>query len=176
VKPDDLWTRHPGVSFGLSQCYWEAAQVCLDRHHPPPKVTFKLEDNANVQLVAVSWTATSSSLKSAWANKDDTTEAAAYCLALGAIEQSRGLVAVSRAETRTGADYYLSPSGSLSQDLEAAIRIEISGMDRGTDGEIQARLSSKVNQAAKGKSNLPAIASVVGFAALKIVSKDVPQE
>jgi hypothetical protein len=101
------------------------------------------------------------------------TEAAAYAIALAALEVMRGLVAVSRAETRTGSDYYLGQRNTTLEDLEVSFRLEVSGTDAGGSSVINSRLRQKLEQARKGKSNLPAIASVVGFAALRVVSADV---
>jgi len=58
-------------------------------------------------------------------------------------------------------------------DLEASYRLEVSGTDEGNETTIFARLRQKLEQARKGSSNLPAIASVVGFAALRIASADL---
>jgi hypothetical protein len=91
------------------------------------------------------------------------------------IELMRGLVAVRRAETKTGADYYLGPIGSSLDDLEESYRLEVSGTDEGIGSAIEARLKQKIHQALIGNSNLPAIASVVGFAASTIVCADVTQ-
>jgi hypothetical protein len=84
----------------------------------------------------------------------------------------RGLVAVIRAETLTGADYYLGRPGDQADDLEATLRLEVSGTDAGSEILIKARLRQKVEQARRGNSNLPAVASVVGFDALRIVIAD----
>lgn len=70
-------------------------------------------------------------------------------------------MALSRAETRTGADYYVGQPGSF--DLEAAYRLEVSGIDAGDPTQARSRLREKLNQAAEGNSSLPAFASVVGF-------------
>jgi hypothetical protein len=83
------------------------------------------------------------------------------------------VVAVRRAETRTGADYYLGAPGAVMDDLEASARLEVSGTDYGGESVIKGLLRQKLEQASKGRSNLPAIASVVGFRALQIISADV---
>ncbi len=168
----DLSTRHVGVSVGLSSGYAEAASVCLDRHHTSP-ATFQLVDNTQGEVAQADWVSADERTKRAWANADDATEAGAYAVALAGIEAMPGLVAVRRAETRTGADYYLvEPNGTL-EDLEASFRLEVSGTDAGGPSVIDSRLRQKVEQARKGNSNLPAVASVVGFAALRVVSADV---
>lgn len=94
-------------------------------------------------------------------NADDATRDGAYSISLAVTEVELGLVAIGRAETRTGADYYAAPIGV--QDFEQAYRLEVSGLDRGNKSDINRRLREKVQQAHSGKSNLPAIASVVGF-------------
>ena len=163
----DLALRHPGVTAGLSESYSEAARVCLDRHHLSP-VRFAVQNRSEAHEVEARWNASDEQLKRGWANETDATEWGAYGLALAAIELTAGLVAVSRAETRTGADYYLGAGSSAPDDLEALYRLEVSGVDRGAASAITGRLRQKVQQAAAGKSNLPAIAAVVGFAAKRI--------
>ena len=81
--------------------------------------------------------------------------------------------AVSRAETRTGADYYLAPKGRSMNDLEDCIRLEVSGTRRGTISYLRQTLVKKSNQARRGTSNLPALATVVGFLIKKILVKSV---
>jgi hypothetical protein len=119
------------------------------------------------------WTKPDTRTQKAWANGDDATRDGAYGLALAAVEITRGLVAVSRAETRTGADYYLGVPDAAPDDLEASIRLEVSGMDDSGKSAIKSRLKQKLEQAGNGCSNLPAMASVVGFKTLQIVSEDV---
>ena len=51
--------------------------------------------------------------------------------------------------------------------------MEISGVDHGPEGTIFGRLRAKLKQAASGRSNLPALAVVVGFKARLIVLEDV---
>lgn len=161
-----------GISEGISLGYSEAIRACLDRHHTSP-VEFRLQDNDTQETAAASWPPSDERTRMAWANKDDATEAAAYGIAIAAIEVLRGLIAVRRAETRTGADYYLGNPEDAEEDLEASLRLEVSGTDQGNEVVIRARLREKVRQAARGNSNLPAIASVVGFAALVIMCSDV---
>lgn len=93
---------------------------------------------------------------------------------LAATELARGLVAVRRAETRTGADYYVAPIGQLAEDLENCLRLEVSGTDLESSG-VKTRLHSKVEQALAGDSNLPALASVVGFRARLIMIQTVKE-
>ena len=174
IQISDLEKRHPGVSPGVSLFFAEAAVVCFARYHASP-VEMEVGRGA-IQSVSASWDRPSDDLLRAWANEIDTTEAAAYCVALASVELTDGLVAVARAETRTGADYYLGSVTDDDMDLETSHRLEVSGVGEGTHGVVQARLRQKISQAAAGRSNLPAIAAVVGFAARRIMIDAVPQE
>lgn len=120
------------------------------------------------------WTPPSQLLQAAWNNAIDATEAAAYGVALAAIEITAGLYAIYRAETQSGADYYLAPEGVEAEDLENLIRLEVSGIDRASPQTIAARLKQKLNQLKDGKSNTPGIASIVAFDQLAVVSVGLP--
>ena len=99
----------------------------------------------------------------AYANDIDTTENGAYGLCLAAVEAEEKLVAVRRAETLTGADWYVAPIGADPKDLEHCLRLEVSGVDAGNRSVVEARLRQKIDQTMRGARNLPAIASVAGF-------------
>ena len=146
--------------------------MCLDWHHQSP-VAFAIHDNGAAISATVHWERTDDRCKAAYANETDTTEWGAYACALATTELTRGLVALRRAETKTGADYYLAPPGTPLHDLEKCVRLEVSGIDKGTPNDIEVRLLQKVAQARAGESNLPALATVVGFKAQKIAVKDV---
>jgi len=109
----------------------------------------------------------------AWANDIDATESGAYGVALATLQLTDDLVAIARAETLTGADYYVAPAGANVENLEFACRLEVSGIDQSNDDLIAARLRSKVKQAMRGRSNLPAIAAVVGFSSAHVAFDDV---
>lgn len=169
-----LADRHPGLTKAIGEGYCEAAAVCLSRHHrPPTDLVVDYEDNTSEY--SANWTEPDLRTKRAWANEIDATEAGAYAVSLAAVELTKGLVAVRRAETLTGADYYVAPVGINPDDLEECVRLEVSGLDKGNRAVIQQRLKSKISQAAAGASNLPAIASVVGFRQRAVVIAKVDE-
>jgi hypothetical protein len=168
-----LHERHPGLT--ESQCggFEEAASVCLSRHHIPP-IILQLPDGQTPDTLKVDWTPPDDRVQRAWNNVDDTTENGAYGISIAALESQLGLMVVARAETRTGADWYLAPESNF-DDLENAYRLEVSGSDRGSERDLNRRLGEKVEQARRGKSSLPAIACVVGILVrmIRIQSVDV---
>src|SRR3990172_13339484 len=158
----NLSERHSGLTYYIAEGYTEAARVCLDRHHSSP-VEFAVGRTGCEVEVECEWNAADQRTRNAWANETDTTEICAYALALAGVEVAEGWVAVMRAETKTGADYYLAPKDSDPEDFETCHRLEISGVDGGSNAVVKNRLKEKVAQAAGGKSKLPALAAVVGF-------------
>jgi hypothetical protein len=112
----------------------------------------------------------------AWANTTDTTEAGAYGCVIASVELSRGLFAMRRVETGTGADYYVGPEGAGVDDLEDCLRLEVSGVGDGGENAVKKRLLEKVSQAQRGNSSLPAVAGVIGFSERLVMLKGVPEE
>jgi hypothetical protein len=154
--------RHRGLTPAIADSYVEAACVCLDRYHTPP-VVFDIEDGRQRRQATADWCVTDARTRGAWANQTDSTEAGAYACAIAAVELTQGLFAVRRAETLTGADYYIAPSGHDPNDIEGCLRLEVSGTSSTEPSDVKYRLRQKLKQVEAGRSNLPAWAAVVGF-------------
>ena len=168
----NLSERHPGLTTAIGDSFEKAARVCLGRRHGPP-ARIVLRDNGQRHERQADWREADDREKVAWANEIDATEAGAYALALAAMDALRGLVAVARAETLTGADYYLGLVDAHIEDLDAAIRLEISGTNSAGTGVIARRLSRKKAQLKSGIGNLPAVVSIVSFGLPQVLSVDV---
>ncbi|PZO40324.1 MAG: hypothetical protein DCF21_15965 [Leptolyngbya sp.] len=147
--------------------------MCLDRHHSSPK-EFTLEDDKVESVAKVEWEVADNRVQAAWANTDDATRDGAYAFAIATTELLRGMVAVRRAETRTGADYYIAPSEQDLEDLENCFRLEVSGT-HSDKSEAKRRLRVKIEQARQGHSNLPALAAVIGFRVQLILLQTVDE-
>lgn len=170
LQIQNLDARHPGLTEGVATGYREAAEVCLARHHSPP-TGLSIDRGKQINVIA-EWQAPDDRTKHAWANEIDTTEAGAYCVALAALELTDDLVAMRRAETHTGADYYVAAKGTSPADLEEAFRLEVSGMNEGSEASVKTRLRQKLEQTARGRSSLPAIAAVVAFSPPQVAIAD----
>ena len=155
----------------LADAFTEAAHVCLDRHHQSP-VDFSLGRNGSSSQVRVEWQQTDPSTEDAWEHHR-LTECGACVCALAAVELLDGLVAVHIAHHKSGADYYVRSPRTIPKDdedegYEDCVRLEVSGVDHGSESKVRARVREKLNQVASGKSNLPAMVAVVGFKAALI--------
>jgi hypothetical protein len=157
----ELPARHPGITTAVASVYAECAAICLSRHHEPP--TDLVLDANDRRVVECMWASPSDGMRRAHANADDATRDAAYGVAIAAIEVSLGLHALARAETRTGADYYVGAPTNTGLDLEDALRLEVSGVDAGGLEDIRRRLGEKLGQLARAGSDLPGVAAAVGF-------------
>lgn len=167
LRLESMYERHTGLTESVSGTFLESASVCLSRHHDSP-INMVVDCNGVTSMQLVEFQKPDARVLNAWANDIDTTENGAYGISLAAVEVEEQLVAVSRAETRTGADWYVAPIGTNPDDLEKCYRLEVSGVDAGSKAVVDARLRKKIEQTRRGASNLPAIASVVGFK-IKIV-------
>lgn len=167
-----LHERHPGLTPSLAETFFEAASVCLSRHHESP-VMVEISHEGTKSVRTTNFLSPDQRMVNAWSNHIDTTESGAYGVSLAAIEAEQRYVAVKRAETLSGADWYVAPVGSSADDLEECLRLEVSGTDSGGRATIEARLRQKVDQARRGASNLPAIALVVGFKEKAVIFQSV---
>jgi hypothetical protein len=166
--------RHHALTPHIAGSYREAASVCLNRHHSSP-IEVALSDNGNSRVAELAWVSPDARTSGAWANEIDATEAGAYACVIAAVELMRNFFAVRRCETGTGADYYIGPQGSGQNDLEECLRLEVSGLSKGSLRDVTRRLLEKVNQAQEGESSLPALAGVIGFLSKAIMIQDVAE-
>jgi hypothetical protein len=168
---DDMHKRHRALTQSIAGGYREATAVCLNRFHSSP-TEITIIDNGVPSVAEISWSVPDERVAAAHANEIDATEAAAYGCVIAGVELRRGLFAIRRAETGTGADYYIGPQGS-GDDLESCLRLEVSGSSNCTSNELSRRLVQKVQQTLEGNSNLPALAGVVGFSTRTMLIKEV---
>lgn len=155
-----LHERHPGLTPEVGASFAQAAEVALSRHGAPPCLV-EVRALGGCTERPLDWREPDDRAQKAWANRDDTTRDGAYSVSLAAVETELGLLAVSRAEVKSGADYFVAPEGAT--DLEGAERLEVSGISEGARSAIKARVKQKLDQAAAGQSDLQAIVSVVAF-------------
>lgn len=175
IRLAEMHQNHRGLTEAIAAGYGQAASVCLSRHHTSP-IALALLYDPNETSAQLAWEVPDLRILGAWANTTDTTEAGAYGCVIAAVELLRGFYAVRRAETGTGADYYIGPLGSGLDDLEDCLRLEISGVGGGDFEEVRRRLAKKVEQARQGDSNLPAMAGVIGFAAKLLMLEEVAED
>lgn len=158
--------QHPGVTEDLSSSLCEAARVCLDRYHQPPTV-LSVTGGGLTRDHTLQWDVPTQTARNSQRNVADSLRDGAYAVSLVAVERRLSLVAISRADEGTGADWYVAPPGHAydvagAPDLDApgVARLEVSGTG---EQNIPSRVASKKRQLRAGRSDLPGLVSVVGF-------------
>ena len=176
----DIYNLHRRNYFAreLTDSYALSAAVCMSRHHVPPGVWSVRIDDADDADYLVYWELPTPEHIRSCGNHDEATRDGAYALALAAADTQLNLVALGRAEGRTGSDFYLIPAGTadvggihFNLQPENRVRLEVSGIDRDDTSTMNARLNQKVQQAREGLSDVPAMACVVGFLTARIVMR-----
>jgi hypothetical protein len=165
-----LHQRHNGLTRAVCLNFAEAARVRLSRHHQSPCEIVVTVTGQEPRTFELTWKKVGDREQRAWANIIDAVEAGACAMAIAAVEVTHELFAVARAETLTGADYYVGPAGA---DLETAYRLEVSGTDAGSEGHLRSRLTQKIKQTKAGTGTSPAVACVVGFKIGSILVSDL---
>jgi hypothetical protein len=168
----ELHRRHPGFHTNVCKAYADAARVCFSRHHKSPQVLLVDDDGARSDWRVV-WENPTLAVQRSHANTDDATRDGAYAVALSALEATRGLLALQRAERRSGADYLVVPPGS--DLLEDAIRFEVSGTDL-SEPDVRSRMREKRQQLMASRRDLPGLACVVGFKIKQVLIQAVRAE
>lgn len=139
----------------------EAAAVCLDAqgHQSGKILTVEGDLTAQFQLI---WSEVSQQMKDSRSDMEDTVESGAYCLAMLVIEKMTKLKVTKQSQKRTGFDYWLGDTQSIG--IQGLARLEVSGILKGTKGQINQRLKEKVEQTKKSDNlNIPAYIVIVEF-------------
>lgn len=125
---------------------------------------------------SLTWVPPTEVVHASYANRDDATRDGAYAVSLAAIESETGLLACSRADIRTGADWYVGPTGTFEDLEEDALRLEVSGVDAGDRRTVMSRVRAKLAQAAAGESDKRALVCVVGFLTKLVVIRRLDEQ
>ena len=110
----------------------------------------------------MTWKTADAQARRSWANEIDATESGAAGIAIVLARRALGYVVSSRSRHGTGFDYWLEHD-ARTQPLHDAIRLEVSGIRRGTTAQVTTRLRQKLSQMTAGSVAAPGYAIVVEF-------------
>lgn len=163
-----IWNLDEGL---LAVCVRSAA-VMLQRFHDRPPAPGRVVRNQDTERIAdVNWRVPTEVEQRSFLNHKDATEDGAYAVAFAVAHALERYVVVMRAEQLTGCDYLLVREGEPENDF---VKLEVSGLATGTDGEVRERLREKVGQVGGGTLVRPGLAVVVRFERVMVVTEDVP--
>jgi hypothetical protein len=150
-------------AFGLVMA--ETASVCLDErgHHSP--IALQVEGDLSA-VHEVHFLEVSQQMRNAYNDDEVATEYGACAIATLVLREVTGLTVLRRSKKGTGFDYWLAPESSPL--FRNASRLEVSGIRRGGEREIRARVRAKERQIAKSGMSLPVYIAVVEFGTPRI--------
>jgi hypothetical protein len=161
---NSLSTGELGVSAAYGSFLSEAASCCLYfNRHPNPvllSVTGDFPASATFQ-----WSDVDESHSRTYSDLQEATEYGAYGMALVIAVKITGIPFVERSAKETGIDYWLGDGADERGIFQRTARLEVSGILRGNEKKITARLRTKIVQTKRSDETLlPAYAIIVEFA------------
>lgn len=157
-----LGAGFPGISPVWGASLAEAAGVSLeDKGHVAPKDC--QVDGSFDAVHSLRWPPTTAQIRRTWADPDESVEHGAYGIAALLVATHTELEVVERSRKGTGFDYWLGRKGEASTLFQQTARLEVSGIGRGTNASVNARVKAKLQQTSVSDGALPAYVVVVEF-------------
>ncbi|TAE00953.1 MAG: hypothetical protein EAZ97_04465 [Bacteroidetes bacterium] len=141
----------------------EAASVCLanSEHQAPVLLTVEGDLQAQFEL---EWQEITEEINNSNQNTQRTVEEGAYCVAMLVVEELTEFKAFKQSQTHSGVDYFLRKTITEDKKDFIEIRMEVSGILKGTPAQIEQRMKEKVQQSKQSDHlDMPALIVVVEF-------------
>nr|VFJ47776.1 MAG: hypothetical protein BECKDK2373C_GA0170839_101926 [Candidatus Kentron sp. DK] len=161
----DLKELHEGAA-GITPRFGavlsEAASVCLDDQQTGNPVNMELSGSI-MGNINVGWDVPTLQAKRCYADLEVATEHGAYGIAALLIRHFSDCEVVERSRKGTGFDYWIGEKGGDDKLFQRKARLEVSGIRKGTIGDIESRVRRKQEQTKRTAGTIPAIVAVVEF-------------
>jgi hypothetical protein len=167
----DLATASPNLSPAVGAHHAEAAAVCFDRCGHDSPVDVRVSGTPLFRGVSVEFGVVTDAMRRTHADLEEATEAGACGVAILLIKAASRRLVVERSRKGTGFDYWLGPpDGPL---LQKKARMEVSGILRGNDALVAARVRLKHEQTRRSDGlRIPAYVVVVEFGGPRAVVEE----
>ena len=153
----------PAITPAFGATLAEACAICLNNqgYIQGIELTVKGEFTAVFKLY---WQEVTDQMLRCWNDSEYTTEQAAYGIAFLIIQELTDYTVIERSRRGTGFDYWLGKKGDNNElPFQNAVRLEVSGIRKGDDSRIKARIKQKLEQVSPTDGTLPAYIVVVEF-------------
>lgn len=168
LKLQDLHNGLPGVTPSICTAFSEAAAFCLEKNGHISGVKLVRATPPNSKSIEWSFEVTDQ-IRRSYNDLQYATEDGAYALAFLTILKETDYTVIMQSRKGTGFDYWLGKKGGVL--FQNSARLEVSGIYKGTESEINSRLKQKLNQTKRSDNTvpLPAYAVIVEFSKPKIM-------
>ena len=166
-----LFEGLPGLTKRLGGVHYEAALVCLEKHHHQSGVQCHLNSlNENLSTLELVWAEEiTEQIRNSWNDLSETTEWGAAGIAILVILECTEYTVIRRSKRGTGFDYWLGYKKDFDDVDENVLKdeacLEVSGiLSEQKTGRIKQRVKEKVRQTKKSDDlEMPAYIVVVEF-------------
>lgn len=153
----------PAITPAFGAALAEACAVCLTDQGHAPGVEFKVKGDFTA-VFKLYWQEVTDQMLRCWNDSEYTTEQAAYGIAFLVIQELTEYTIIQRSRKGTGFDYWLGKKGESNElPFQNAVRLEVSGIRKGDDSRVKARVKLKVEQVGLSDQALPAYIVVIEF-------------
>jgi len=160
IRLSSLIEGMPGLTSALGGSMAEAAAVCLEAQGHGTVVTLAVEGHFE-EILALERAPVDEQMRNSHRHDETATENGACGVAIAAVCELTGLTVLRQSSRWTGVDYWLGPrEAKLFQD---SLVLEVSGIRKGGDHTIRARVRQKAVQMKKWGLEPPGLVAVVEF-------------
>lgn len=160
----------PGLTSEIGGGLAQAAAVCLEHNAHHQGVEMEVAGSMSARFL-VAWEPATDQVRRAHFDLQDATENGACGVAIALSRDLLGKEVVEKAYKGKGKgrglgfDYWLGDAGQSPEDLVFMrdLRLEVSGILKGSPSDVRQRLRSKVDQVSRYSESIPGIAVVVAF-------------
>lgn len=151
------------LSSGKCAALMEAASVCLESQYHQSGVIIKVQGTYNSKF-SLSWDKVDLRVRQTWQNLSESVEDAAYGLAILTIWEYTSYKIIKQSFKGSGFDYWLGEKDFSDDPFKEKARLEVSGILKGTKGQINQRLKEKQQQTEKSDNfKLPVFVIIAEF-------------
>ena len=148
----------PEIHEFLGNMLARAAIVCLESQGHQRSVALTVISDKNY-LYTVSWFSITDNDRRFFNDAERATEDGAICIAAMLAKSETGYSVIKSSRKGTGFDYWLGEKSDATMQRKA--RLEVSGMRRGTESEVRARVRLKIDQIGPSASMFPGMPGYV---------------
>lgn len=154
----------PGITPEVGAALIQACTVCLhDRGHQDEVVLTIRGIHSRTFILRWRPQDVTDQVRRTWNDLQEATEDGAACLACLLVLKLTEFTVIERSRKKTGFDYWLGHDNDT-QLFNRDGRLEVSGILKGTDADINKRVKMKINQTSRtAHLGLPALAVVIEF-------------
>ncbi|ESA33435.1 hypothetical protein N836_21295 [Leptolyngbya sp. Heron Island J] len=159
----DLQKGLPAITPAFGAALAEACAVCLTEQAHKQGIELQVEGDL-ADTFQLFWPTVTDQMKRCWNDEEYATEQAAYGVTLMVIQRLTDFTVVERARRGTGFDYWLGTSAeSTETPFRKSVRLEVSGIRRGSQRQIRSRVKLKLEQVKPTDDLAPAYIAVIEF-------------